>query len=251
LPRLGIDHPDRGLAIESCAQGCRIDRKIGDRSGDLGRGIAGPAGQRRACPRHIRHQFAAAILHGGDRLLPGEGLRRPRIARGDSARRRSDHALEAGQDIVECSKSAFGIGQVDPGERGANLDRAGLDRGIGLGRLDIAIGARLLGMALGEIGNVLRHADPRHREIVTLRLERERSRDREALDAHAKRRVGQRACPAARGPRGIGAERLGLDRRRFLPARWSAASKVSGPANAIPGIAASSGRHRNNRMENS
>lgn len=118
---------------------------------------------------------------------------------------------------------------------GANLDRAGLDRGIGLGRLDIAIGARLLGMALGEIGNVLRHADPRHREIVTLRLERERSRDREALDAHAKRRVGQRACPAARGPRGIGAERLGLDRRRFLPGALERSFKSERPGKRDPG----------------
>src|SRR3546814_9780120 len=47
-------------------------------------------------------------------------------------------------------------------------------------------------------------------------LERERSRDREALDAHAERRIGQRSGRAARGTRGIGAERLGLDRRGFL-----------------------------------
>src|SRR3546814_17244725 len=64
-------------------------------------------------------------------------------------------------------------------------------------------------MALGEVGNVLGHADPRHGEIVATGLERERSRDREALDAHAERRIRQRSGSAASGTRGIGAERLG------------------------------------------
>src|SRR3546814_10606140 len=111
VPYTTLFRSDGGKAIEPCAQGCCIDRKIGDWPGNLGGRIAGPAGQSCACPGHVRDQLAAAILHRGDGLMPCEGLRRPCVARGDRAWRRSHHALEAGQDNVARGKPAFGLGQ--------------------------------------------------------------------------------------------------------------------------------------------
>ncbi|MCW1988029.1 UNVERIFIED_ORG: hypothetical protein M2348_003814 [Sphingomonas sp. R1F5B] len=143
LPSLGIDHLDGGMAIEASTKLGPIDREFGDWPGNLRRRIAGPPGQCSAGPRHARDQFAAAILHRRDCLLTGKSLRRPRIARSDRACRGPYHALKPGQHLVERGKPAFGIGQIDPSQGRSDLNGARLNRGIGLSRLDVAIGARL------------------------------------------------------------------------------------------------------------
>src|SRR3546814_13582417 len=90
-----------------------------------------------------------------DRLPPGERLRRPCVARSDRAWRSSHHALELGQDIVERGQPALGIGEVDPGQRRSDLDRASLHGCVAPRPLDVAIGPRLEGRSMGEVGKYL------------------------------------------------------------------------------------------------